>query len=324
MNVRIYCNFSKKETGVESYARNVIKHLSFNPIINNNKGKLSQFIITTYSKQNITHCTTPLPFFLRKPKGNLIVTVHDIIPILYPQYHPLKRALYFKYFLKPLLKKADKIISVSEATKKDLVGKLNIEERKIKVIHLGVSEKFKPTEDISVLKKYGINKNYIFFLGTIEPRKNVQRLIEAYNKLECEDKLVIAGGKGWGEEVTSNNENIVFTSYVDEKDLPALYSHATLFVYPSLYEGFGLPVLEAMACGTPVITSNISSLQEVSGNAAVLCDPMNVEDIKDKIRLVLDDNQLQESLRVKGLERATKFNWEKCARETEKVYEELL
>lgn len=344
MKVGIYCDILKnKETGVENYTVNLINHLQ-NPILIHDR-KIKHHLFeknTTFSYVrgpsfigsrllysmidpvkthcDIIHCPTVSAPFLKKGKEKLIVTVHDISPVLFPNFHPVRRVMYFQHILPRLLRQADRIICDSESTKEDVIEHYNI-QRNLRVVHLGVKESFKPTKDKEVLAKYNLPKGYILFVGTLEPRKNLNRLMRAFDMLSCQERLVLVGMKGWGNHKFP--DNVIRLNYVAKEDLPAIYSHAKLFVYPSLYEGFGLPVLEAMACGCPVITSNVSSLPEVAGDAALLVDPYNAEGIAESIRKILIDKKLQKDLREKGMDRAKEFSWNKCAEETQKVYEEV-
>ena len=240
----------------------------------------------------------------------------------------------FHYFKK----KASLIIAVSENTKIDVMKYLNVPEKKIRVIYHGVEKEFQKIEDGEYLKHrlrgIGIDYPYIFYLGTLEPRKNVERLIEAFIQLkkrnQINEKLVISGIKGWGhqsifDKVASSGieKEIIFTGFVPNEFLPFLYNGASAFVYPSLYEGFGLPVLEAMACGVPVVTSNVSSLPEVAGDAAILLNPYSVDELADGIWRILSDEDLRNSCITKGIERAKSFTWERCAMETLKAFNEV-
>lgn len=269
-------------------------------------------------------------------KLKTVVTIHDLAFLLFPENYTWINGTYLKSMVPASLKRAARIIVDSENTKKDLISLLSVSEEKIRVIPAGVDESFSPTiEPDKVAKakhKYGITGDYILYVGTLEPRKNIGRLVEAYSRLESRRdlRLVIAGGKGWlydelfkKVEELKIDESVSFLGYIPRKDLPALYSGAELFVYPSIYEGFGLPVLEAMACGTPVITSNVSSLPEVAGDAALLIDPNNVEELASAIEKLLSDSELRSELMNKGLERAKLFSWERTARETLAVYQEV-
>ena len=288
-----------------------------------------------FGKIDIFHILGPDVFYFKW--GKKVITVYDLTFELFPQWH-IKETLIWGERIYRLVCEADRIIAISENTKKDLIKLYKILPEKIKVIHLAADEIYRPINDsnalASSLQKYDLPNKFILFVGTLEPRKNLNRLIQAYRMLKerggLEHKLVIVGRKGWlYEEIFKIVKNlglsreIIFTGYVPEEVLVLLYNISDLFVYPSLYEGFGLPPLEAMSCGTPVITSNISSLPEVVGDAAILVNPYNVEEIAEAIERVLSDEKLQQRLRRKGLERAKFFSWEKTAKETIKVYEEL-
>ena len=349
MKIGIYSDILENTaTGVENYTKNLILNLKIRPIIIYSKEKIDLSIFKDFPKihwkrkhflgstsfyaffkplrtnLDLVHCPTVSTPFFCKSKTKLILTVHDLIPLIFPQYHNLRRNIYFRLFLKPALTRADKIIAVSNNTKADLIKYFHLSEAKIKVIHLGVDNKFKPTINKEILIKYNLPTDYLLFVGTLEPRKNLERLIQAYNSLHITQKLVIVGKKGWDYKKLLKHKNIQFTDYVEEKDLPAIYSQAKLFIYPSLYEGFGLPVLEAMACGCPTITSNLSSLPEVAGDAALLINPYSVQDIARAINKLLNNSQLRLELSRKGLIQSKKFTWKQCAAQTYQLYQEVL
>lgn len=260
-----------------------------------------------------------------------IFIVYDISPIIIPDAFFAKTRLKFKMDIRHAAKYAKSIITISQSTKDDMIKFLNVNQSRVSVIYPGYDNKlFVPIEDRSLMDKvrlkYGIDCNYILNVGTLEPRKNTRRLIQAYLRLKragsISHKLVITGSKGWLYDDTFHlieaakaYDEIIFTGYVESDDLPALYSGADAFIYPSLYEGFGLPPLEAMACGTPVITSNTSSLPEVVGDAGLLVDPYSEEEIAGAIYKVVSDNILREAMVQKGLKRAKLFSWEKSASE---------
>ena len=229
------------------------------------------------------HAPTPVTPFWKKPKCKLIITVHDLTPLIFPQYHNWRRRIFFGLFLKHTISISDAIIVDSQSTKKDVATFFSTPENKLNVVHLASNMKAKHAQ---LPSKYGIEGDYLLYVGTVEPRKNLLRLIEAFNQLDQKLKLVIVGVSGWDNKAVykTKNPNIIFTGYVPEEDLPVFYCNAKLFVYPSLYEGFGFPILEAMNCGCPVITSNISSMPEVAGDAALLVDPCNVGEIKSAVR----------------------------------------
>lgn len=267
--------------------------------------------------------------------GKLIVTIYDISFLTFPEYHTEANRMHCLKGTIDAIKYADKIIAISHHGKAELVKYFNIDPEKIVVTPLAVKEFFKPSreeEKNQILFKYNIPQNYIFFLGSYEPRKNIIALIKAYSNLpeSIKDKhpLVIAGGKGWlNADINAlvklkSSTHIKHLGYVEEHDLPALYSAATIFIYPSFYEGFGLPVLEAMSCGTPVITSNTSSMPEIGGDAALYFDPTKTNQLEDLLLLLINNADLRENLRSKGLVQAKKYSWEKTAKETLRIYEE--
>ena len=253
----------------------------------------------------------------------VITSVHDFSFVLYKDYHPKERIEYFeKNFFKNIYR-SNYIICFSEFTKKEILNYIDIDENRVKVIYHGVDHKL-----FKVYKDKGLNfelpESFIFCAGSIEPRKNLLGLLKAYNNLDKnlknKYKLVLAGFKGWNnsdvlELIEKNRDNIIYLGYITDEELAKVYNLATIFVYPSFYEGFGLPVLEAMACGTAVITSNISSLPEVGGDAVIYCNPYDVGDICNKIKMLLTDENLQRELKIKGVKRAKQFTWEKSAKE---------
>lgn len=291
--------------------------------------------ILAKNKIDVIHDPTNAgPFFFSFPTKR-ILTIHDLAPLIIPNAYNKRLALYYRYVLPFMIKTADRVIAVSKNTKNDLVNRLHVNENKIKVIYLGVNQEYKPlqkTEEIT--KKYGLTESFILFVGNIAPRKNLLVLLQAFNKLKkrkIKHKLVIAGKKDQKHKQVLKMVNdlnlggeVIFTGYIPEEDLPSLYNAADLFVYPSLYEGFGLPVLESMACGTPVVASNTSSLPEVVGDAGLLINPRDVDALTDAIYKVLTDDELKESLVEKGLRRVKLFAWEKTARETLRVYKEVV
>ncbi|RME35317.1 MAG: glycosyltransferase family 1 protein [Thermoflexia bacterium] len=268
-----------------------------------------------------------------------VFTLHDLIFLFYPETHkPLNR--WFLTLMMPrFLRAADAVIAVSECTKRDAVRAYGIPEEKITVIYEGVSPRFRPAspEAIQAVRaKYRLPERFILYVGTIEPRKNLTALLEAYAALQSRNtqhaaRLVIVGKKGWlyggffrRLRELGLEERVHFTGYVPDGDLPAIYSAADLFVFPSLYEGFGLPVLEAMACGVPVVCSNTSSLPEVAGDAALLADPTDIRALVAAMERALTDEALRASLRARGLERARQFTWEEAAKRTVEVYHQVL
>jgi len=277
------------------------------------------------------------PFFFKK--GKCVVTVHDVIALALPELFPMKKRLVLKTAFSTIRKQVDLVVAPSESVKEDVMRHLKVERERIVVIPEGVEERFQPSGDPvrleAVRRKYGLPPEYVLFVGVLEPRKNIPTLLRAFalllaEKLDLGLKLVIAGGRGWGlAEIGTMvrslglQGHVLFPGFIDEADLPHLYRGALLFVYPSLYEGFGLPILEAMGCGVPVITSNTSSMPEVAGDAAVLVDPTKPETLALAMASVLTDEALREKLRQKGIARARGFSWDAVARKTLEVYASL-
>jgi glycosyltransferase involved in cell wall biosynthesis len=268
--------------------------------------------------------------------GKLILTIYDISFLTFPECHTEANRRHCLKGTLDAIRYADCIIAISNHGKQELVKYFDVDPDKIVVTHLAAKGIFVPCgleEQNRVLEKYGIPRDFIFTVGSYEPRKNIGTLVRAYVNLpenvKNQHPLVIAGGKGWlNSDIDALIESqassmIRRIGYVDEQDLPALYSAAAAFVYPSLYEGFGIPILEAMSCGTPVITSNTSSMPEISGNAALFFDPTNVKQLITLLLEVIGNEKLREELSQKGIERAKQFSWEKTARATLKIYEDL-
>lgn len=282
---------------------------------------------------DVFHVPTGVPVFRKNMKT--ILTIHDLIHLIWPSQSD-------KYYIRNIRlfsKNTNIIIADSLNTKRDIMKLLDIEENKIKVIYPGVEERFKPITNQFVLdrvrEKYKIEENFILFTGRLDPRKNIVTLIKAFHKLVYDNglkyKLVIMGEKKLDyknlvdmiQELGVEND-LIFTGYVPDEDLPVLLSAADLFVYPSFYEGFGFPPLEAMACGTPVISSNVSSIPEVVSDAGILIDPNSVDELVDAMYRVLTDLTLRRTLVEKGIERAKLFSWKNAALETLRVYKEIL
>jgi glycosyltransferase involved in cell wall biosynthesis len=275
-----------------------------------------------------------IPLFLKA--GKYVVTIHDVIPLVLPWAFPLRHRCVLATALARIRKQAEMVIVPSTAAGEDVVRYLQVERERISVIPMGCDARFQPVEEpaqaAALRRRYDLPEHYILFVGTLEPRKNVQTLLQAFSQVIAETPqddlaLVIAGGNGWGGEdymATVNalrlQDHVRFTGFVEDDHLPDLYRGALLFVYPSLYEGFGLPVLEAMACGTPVITSNRTSLPEVAGDAALLIDPTRPEALAEAMTSIMHDGELHQRLRAKGLARARAFTWDAVAEQTVAIY----
>jgi glycosyltransferase involved in cell wall biosynthesis len=275
-----------------------------------------------------------LPFY--HPK-NSIFTTHDLAYEMFPGAFTAFMRNYLMVSTRFAAQHAKKIIAVSQATKNDLIKLYAVEPDKVVVTHLGFDKnQFKPrsySEVQPVLDKWQLSfQKYILFVGTLQPRKNIDRLIDAYLLLKkrnhIEQKLVIVGAKGWLYEpilakIKQAGSSLVYLDYVSAEDLPYLYCGASLLTLPALYEGFGLPPLEAMASGVPVVVSNISSLPEVVGDAGVLVNPNSVDDIADGLLKALEDKNLQQQMIERGLTQAGKFSWENCAKKTLELFNSL-
>lgn len=276
-----------------------------------------------------------IPF--RSPTFRTVVTVHDLVVFLHPETVPRRYSLYMKWLVRMAVRRADRIIAVSECTRLDLMNILGVDSSRIAVIPEAAGPEFGPPgpERVeSVLNRYNINGRYLLHVGNLEPKKNLPRVIRAFDRVKRmpgggDLSLVIAGKKGWlYDEIfrTANGvsaNSIRFLGYVPRDEMSAIYAGASCFVFPSIYEGFGLPVLEAMACGTPVVTSNISSMPEVAGRAAVLVDPYDEESIASGILAVVSDPSLQATLRREGILRSRTFSWDRAARETLALYRDV-
>lgn len=266
-----------------------------------------------------------------------VLTVHDLIFRHLPEHHKPLNRWYLNLTLPLYCRRASHIIAVSDCTRRDLAAAYGLPPEKITVIHEAADPRFRPQPpDLvdDVRTRYDLPDRYLLFVSTIEPRKNLIRLLEAFEIVHAEgltDGLVIVGKRGWlyGDffarlEMSPVRDAVLLPGYVPDEDLPAIYTGAQAFVLPSLYEGFGLPALEAMACGAPVACSNVSSLPEVAGNAALFFDPHDVSATVNVLRRLLGDAELREALRQRGLERAATFSWNRVAAETWAVYDTVL
>ncbi len=266
-----------------------------------------------------------------------LLTVHDLSFVRTPEAATPGLRAYLNAAVPRSVRHADHVLADSLATRQDLIELYQTPPGKISVLYSGVDQRFRPITDRLALQqvrdRYEIGDvPFVLSVGTIQPRKNYERLIEAFRRSAISDlQLVIAGGKGWLDHsiyqqvsAAGMEDRIRFVGFVEDGDLPALYSAAHVFAFPSLYEGFGLPVLEAMACGVPVITSNVSSLPEVVGDAAVSIDPFDVDALAQALERVTHDTVLRRRLAQQGLERASQFTWENAARQLREHYRTLL
>jgi glycosyltransferase involved in cell wall biosynthesis len=282
--------------------------------------------------------------YTRRPAGMpTLLTVYDLIPLLLPRQSTLRARLLARSATRLALRAARRVIAISEAARRDYLDHFRLQPEKIQAIPLAADPAFRPQsrETVAALRsRYGLPERYVLYLGSNKPHKNLERLVEAWALLQLPGSapaaeqtlpLVIAGA--WDDrypvarqraEALSLGAQIRWLGAAPEADLPALYAGALLFVFPSLYEGFGLPVLEAMACGTPVVCSNSSSLPEVAGDAALTVDPLDTERLASAIGQALDDECLREDLRAKGLRQAGSYSWPRTARLTIETYRRTL
>lgn len=296
------------------------------------------FVSRELNKANLDIFHSPaniIPLQYKKPS---IVTFHDLAIYQHPEWFPPKQNFSINILVPKSLKKAANIIAVSESTAKDIKKLFKIPAKKITVVHEGI-EKTKAPGKISIhrtLKHHNLTGKYLLYVGTLEPRKNIAGIIQAFDELACKRskrykdvQLVIAGAKGFhfrdNYEAIQNAKSgkIRYLGYISAKDKIALMHGAEAFLFPSYYEGFGLPVLEAMSYGTPVITSNVSSLPEVVGQAALLVKPGSIQDIQKAIDKVIGSKAIRQRLSKKGKQQAKKFSWDKCVKQTLEVYNKV-
>ena len=271
----------------------------------------------------------PAAFAPRVPDRPVVLTIHDVLPFRYPELFPRVVVAYSRLTWRSAARRAARVITGSEHTRGELVELLGVPAERVVVTPYGVDARFRPQEpDRDLLaKRFGIDRPYVLCVGTLEPRKNLVTALRAFAGIagETDALLVVAGGAGWGNEVFERElpnapERVRLTGYVSDEELVSLYSGAGCFLFPSLYEGFGLPVLEAMACGAPVVTGDTSSLPEAAGDAALMVPPSDVDAVADAVLRVLTDDALAADLRRRGLERAAARTWDACAAATVDVY----
>lgn len=282
---------------------------------------------------DVVHETAQTGPFFRKSNFKKIVTIHDLVPLIYPRTQSFAVHLHHRLGLPYMLKNVEKVIAVSENTKRDIVTLFHIDPNRVKVIYEAASPLFSRKsghEIIKIKKKYGLH-DYFFYVGALEPRKNIERMLRAFDTVRKSKNIqfVIVTKKGWKNQgifrtikELNLEHDIKILHDVALDELPSLYSGAKALVFASLYEGFGLPILEAMACGCPVITSKASCMPEVAGKAAILVNPENVDQIEKAMISVLD-KKAADRLRTLGFKNVKRFSWSKAARETLKVYEEV-
>jgi glycosyltransferase involved in cell wall biosynthesis len=275
------------------------------------------------------HYTMPIAY-----PGKKVVTFHDMTFFLFPHHHTVPKRYFFRYFIRTSSRRAVAIITDSESTRQDAIRLVGVSPEKITTVRLGVTQEFRPIHDVTILEharqKYRLPGHFLLYVGMIEPRKNLPMLLQSYASVSDqmpEHRLVVVGPKGWMVENILQqtrrlniSDKIHYTGYVEQDDLPFIYNLADVFIYPSIYEGFGLPVLESMACGTPVITSNISSMPEIIGDAGVLIAPDDPQALARSLLDLIHEPMERQRLSKKGLERAATFTWDRTAEKTIAVY----
>jgi glycosyltransferase involved in cell wall biosynthesis len=327
---RIKCGEMSQVKSLKAFLSNVslLKKVSRKILI-----IISQVFATKY---DLYWCPNFIPLASTKA-SKIVTTVHDLSFYIYPQWHPQERLDYINtYFLKNV-QKSDWIITGSEFSKKEIVEYLGFDEEKITVIYHGVDQELYKVYDKNILKvtkkKLELADDFFLFVGSIEPRKNLLNLLKTYHILPDSIKkkypLVLVGFKGWNnddvmKEIEKEKNNIRYLGYLNDEELAHVYNLASLFIYPSLYEGFGIPPLEAMACGTAVISSDAASLPEVCDDAAIYINPNDYMDIAKKIELLVANQDKMNELISKGLKRVKNFTWEKSAKKHLKVFNKVM
>lgn len=273
-----------------------------------------------------------MPLFCPVPA---VVTVHDLAPMSFPQTFRGYNRTYLNWSARVTGRNAKHILAVSEFTKRELMRLLDVPAERITVTPNACDERFKPASPAEIAQfrsRVGLPEHFILFVGTLEPRKNLPNLLEAFAKIatRTDAPLIIGGGKGWMYdrifsrlEELNLKDRVHFPGFLASEDLPLWYAAASVFVFPSRWEGFGIPPLEAMACGTPVVSSNRSSLPEVVGDASLMVDPEDIDGMGEAILRILNDKDLAQELRERGLQQAKRFSWKTSAERTLKVYEEV-
>ena len=271
-------------------------------------------------------------------RGKAVVTVYDLSFLRFPEVFNRSNRFYLGTFTPRSLRRADRVITISESTRQDVIDLCGVAPERVTPILLAADERFTPASPEAVAafrERHGLPERYILYMGTLEPRKNVETLVKAYARLREQGSddhiLVLAGGKGWQydsifEQVRALGltDSVRFPGFVPADEQALWYSSATVFAFPSRYEGFGLPLLEAMACGTPVVSSWASSLPEVVGDAGLLVDPSDADGLCGALRTLMEDEPQRQAFAAAGLVRARTFSWQRMASETVQVYREVL
>ena len=347
-------------SGIGTYIKNIIPYLvdRFEVILLSNKDNIKDYHF--YDKVEIIKCNSKIysikeqfELFNKIPKSDIfwsphyniplmpikakkrVVTIHDVFHLAFYDTLSFKQKLYAKFVINQAVKKSDIILTVSKFSKKEIV-KYTRASKNIEIVYNAIDfDKFKIIDNKQVLlnikEKYKLPNSFLLFVGNVKPHKNLKNLLLAIKDLNINVVIVgkkdgfITGDNGIKNVIKNNSleKKVYFTGYVDDEDMPAIYNLADIFVFPSLYEGFGIPPLEAQACGTPVIVSNIASLPEVCGDSALYCNPYDVNDIKEKIEVLLNNENLRQKLIQKGFENIKRFSWKKSAKKIMEIIEGL-
>jgi len=344
----LFFDFRVREKDIKKFSKPNVK-IKFYPFSDYKKylpGMYNEILGTATlqrEKLDVLHSTSYTSRIPAGYKGKTVVTFNDMIMYNVPQYLPQVKRLREKAVAKLMAKKADRIIASSDSLKRELKKYLDISEEKTEVVYSGLDKRFFENPDVNkdrMLAKYGIDKKYILFLGTLEPSKNITRLLQAFAKLKNDHKsgggkkfeyqLVLAGKKGWLAneyfQIIKDlglSKDIVFTGYVIGDELVPLFKNSEFFIMPSLYEGFGMTVLEAFATNTPAIVSDIPSLMEISKGGALPVNPLSVDEISQAMKKFIEDENFRNEYREKGFAIAQKFDWNETAKKTLEIYESL-
>ncbi len=322
-------------TGVEYYTKHLCEELSkksrmycAKPTLHNKYLlHIWNHVFLPFMDGDLLFCPSNIaPLYVPKKK-KLVVTLHDVAFLTYPDTFSSIFRNYYKKVIPKVLRRADKIITISETSKKEIIRYFPFVKDKLVVVYQGIDSCFRPLK----LSK----KRQILYVGSFNERKNFRAVIEAFERLKVNGyKLVLAGNFSSNFKISNlsqrayerarNNPNIEFKTYLSRQDFVKLYNESMFLVFPSLYEGFGLPPLEAMACGTPVITSNLSSMPEICGDIPVYCNPYDIEGLTKKMELLIKDHKLRKKMGIEGLRHVSKFNWSNSAKEHMKVFEEVM
>jgi len=311
------------------------QRLPIPPLLMGRRFPLTSSLVLARTRVDVVHEQITAPFIFGTP---LVVTIHDILHEHYPQFYPPNVLRDMRITTPLTVRRAAAIITDSEFSRQGIIRRYRAAPEKVVVAPLAPDPIYRPIRDPrrlhAVQERYGTGEKFILFTGALKPTKNLPRVLDAYVRLRrasaIHHRLVLAGGRAWEIDdlltvarESGYGDDIVFTGYVPDEDLVALYNAADLFVQPSLFEGFGLPPLEAMACGTAVVTSNTSALPEVVGDAALMVDPLDVEALAAAMARVLTDADLRADLEARGLARAAQFSWERTARIVHDVYQTI-